>query len=611
MPGSRKTIVVSLALAAALVAAAWISFGALERYFLRQLAGQNEATLRLVSAGLDGALRRYDPLPGLIADKETIRQLLSGGASVNDFLAINTELKRIALEVGASDLYVMDASGLTIAASNYDLETSFVGRNFSFRPYFSGAIDGHPTRYFALGTTSLKRGYYFSSPVRDNGRVLGVVVLKIEVDALEESWRGPDTAVIVADKYGVIFMASQPDWLFKSLGPLDDTIRGEIKKSRRYPVERLGELAMKTLPSGVEGSPLRAISSAGRTDTLLSSARKMPEAGWTLHVLTPARTATASAAAAMAVALLATLLAGLIAGIVYQRRRQLILDFERQRRSREELKLRVEERTRDLNNANRQLQREVSERTQAEEQLRSTQNELIQAGKLAALGQMSAALSHELNQPLAAIKSYAENARAYLKLDKTGQATDNIGRISEMADRMAEFGRHLRNFARKPKQKIDVVNLAEVFAAVSQIMGARLKETGAELQIAPLKNETVVMGGSVRLQQVIINLINNALDAMAGMPEQHIEVTTTACGGKIEISVRDHGPGLEQSTADQIFDPFFTSKDVNEGLGLGLSISYNIVQDFGGSLRAANHPDGGAVFTVSLVDANSVRSAAE
>lgn len=608
---SPKSVIILSTIAIILVATAWISFGTVERYFLRQLAEQNNGTLRLVASGLDGALLRYEPLPALIADKRAVRQLLAGDAREDGIAEVNRKLKQIATDVGASDIYVMDASGLTTAASNFDLERSFIGRNFSFRPYFAEAAAGNPSRYFALGTTSLKRGYYFSTPVLDGTRVAGVVALKIEVDALEETWRRTSAKVIVADDHGVIFMASEPAWLFKSLTPLTDEARRQIESSRRYPVEKLGELTMRVSSSGIEGAPIRIIGDAGRSESFLSSRQNMPQAGWTVHVLTPAAAATASAATWMTVVVLVVLLVVLTAAIALQRRKRLILDIERQRRGREELELRVAERTSDLHDANRRLTAEVSERTHAEEQLRSTQRELVQAGKLAALGQMSASLSHELNQPLAAIKSYAENARGYLNIGKSDQAGDNIGRISEMADRMAELGNHLRNFARKPKQKIDVVDLADVLSAVRQIMAARLKETGATLHVEPLDAPMMVMGGSVRLQQVMINLINNALDAMSGKPEPKVEIAARSAGGKVEVSVRDHGPGIEQADLERIFDPFYTTKDINEGLGLGLSISFNIIQDFGGRLSAANHPEGGAVFKVSLVDAEAVRSAAE
>lgn len=608
---SPKSVIAVSGFVAVLVAVAWISFGTVERYFLRQLADENHGTLRLVASGLDGALLRYDPLPALVADKRIVRQLFASNFDEDGIAAVNNKLKQVATDVGASDIYVMDAKGLTIAASNFDLERSFIGRNFSFRPYFAEAAAGKSSRYFALGTTSLKRGYYFSAPVLDGGHVTGVVALKVEVGALEETWRRTSAKVIVSDDQGVIFMASEPGWLFKSLLPLTGEVRREIEDSRRYPVDKLGELPMRVASSGIEGSPIRTIGDVGTAEPFLSSRQDMPHAGWTLHVLTPVAAATAGAATLMAVVFLVLLLAALIVAIALQRRRRLVLDIEQQRRGREELERRVAERTSDLHDANRRLTAEVSERAHAEEQLRSTQRELVQAGKLAALGQMSASLSHELNQPLAAIKSYAENARSYLRIGKSDQAGDNISRISEMADRMAELGNHLRNFARRPKQKIDVVDLGEVLSAVSQIMTARLKETGATLHIEPLDKRMMVMGGSVRLQQVMINLINNALDAMVGMPDQIVEISTRGSGGKIEVSVRDHGPGIDQTDLEQIFDPFFTTKDVNEGLGLGLSISFNIIQDFGGHLSVANHPDGGAVFKASLVDAEAVRSAAE
>ncbi len=611
MMRSPKSIGAMLAIAVALMATAWICFDTAERYFLRQLANQNDGTLRLVSSGLDGALLRFDPIPALIADKRVVRQLLAEPSNNVLRAAANIELKRIVAEVAASDIYVMDDTGLTVAASNFDLERSFVGRNFNFRPYFAQAFSGRPARYFALGTTSLKRGYYFSAPVRNINNVSGVVAVKIEVDAFEENWKGNATKVIVSDDHGVIFMASEPGWLFKTLSPLTDQARRQIKTSRRYPVDKLEELDMHVEPSGIKGSVVREIGETGKRKIYLSNLQRTPAAGWTLHVLTPATAATGWAVTVTAVLLLAILLTALLAGIVLQRRKRMMRDIERQHRNQEELELRVEERTQDLHGANRRLREEVRERTNAEEQLRSAQRELVQAGKLAALGQMSAALSHELNQPLAAIKSYAENARAYLKLHKTDQAGENIGRISAMADRMAELGNHLRNFARKPKQKVDVVDLGEVFEAVSNIMGARLKESGACLDIKPLSERAMVMGGSVRLQQVIINLINNALDAMSGMPDQSVEISANAEKGNVTIAVRDHGPGIDQADIDQIFDPFFTTKDVNEGLGLGLSISFNIIQDFGGRLNVTNHADGGAVFTITLVDANAVRSAAE
>ncbi len=608
---SPRLIALSLVFLAALCGAAWVSFSTAERFFLGRLAEQNQATLRLVAAGLEGALSRYEPLPALIADKNEVAGLLSKQAQPGDTLAVNLELKRIVSDVRASDIYVMDRTGLTVAASNFDTDKSFTGRNFAFRPYFSDAVAGQPALYYAFGITSLKRGFFFSAPVRGDNGIIGVVAVKIEVEAIEDSWRGSATRVLVTDPSGIIFMASEPEWLFNSLTPLSDAQRQEIIDSRQYPTDRLAALPVETGEFPAQDMSRWQIGEGQQTRAYLSGNQPVSDIGLTLHVLTPMASVTGSAATVMAVVLLAMLLLALIAGVVLQRRRRLLSDMERQRRDREELELRVDERTRDLNEANSQLTIEVKERTNAEEQLRSTQRELIQAGKLAALGQMSAALSHELNQPLAAIKSYADNAKAYLNLGKADQASDNIGRISEMADRMAELGRHLRNFARKPKQKFETADLADVFDAVSQIMSARLKETGAQLEIQDFEEPVMVVGGSVRLQQVLVNLVNNALDAMNSLPKQRVEVTADFDGEEVQVVVRDFGRGIGQSDIDQIFDPFYTTKDVNEGLGLGLSISFNIIQDFGGHLSAANHPKGGAMFKVTLKRADAIRSAAE
>jgi len=246
------------------------------------------------------------------------------------------------------------------------------------------------------------------------------------------------------------------------------------------------------------------------------------------------------------------------------------------------------------------LRQEVEERRLTEKQLKKTQADLVQAGKLAALGQMSAALSHEFNQPLAAVKAYAENAGTFLDRDRTEEARDNITRISGMADRMAAISKHLRNFARRPQDKTGPVPMLAVIDDALELMRPRLETAGAVLSYHPPEAEVWVTGGRVRLQQVIVNLIGNALDAMAARTPPELDLSLSLDGARCRLDLRDHGPGLSDEALSQAFDPFFTTKDPGQGLGLGLSISYNIVRDFNGRLSAANHPQGGAVFTVEL-----------
>lgn len=603
-----KVIAVALLL---VLGAAWLGLGLTERFYFKQSAEQSSSTLRLAVAGLKGALSRYEPLPALIADKVDIKLLLANPHDSALVEAVNLQLRQIASEVEASDVYVMDMDGLTLAASNFDTDTSFVARNFSYRPYFKIAAEGGLGRYFALGTTSLKRGYYFAAPVRFAGRITGVVTVKINVDSFEASWRGNRNEIIVSDDKGIIFMSSRPEWHFKSLSPLSADARASIEASRQYPVSRLGGLPVSSERLDVADARVLSIAVADDSERFIANRMQMPEIGWTVHVLTPTAPATTQAYVAVLTAFLVVLLVGLMTAYLLQRRAVLFERINAQLEAQEELENRVNERTADLNKVNAQLRQEVEERTAAERQLRKTQADLMQAGKLAALGQMSAALSHEINQPLAAAKSYADNACAYLDRDRPKEARQNIGRISELVDRMAAISKHLRNFARKPQEKIGPIPLAVVINDAMEIMSGRLKARPATIKLDLPKTELWVQGGQVRLQQVLVNLISNALDATSeSTTAPDIFLSVAAVGKHVTIKVRDSGPGLPEDVIGQMFDPFFTTKGAGKGLGLGLSISYNIIKDFGGDLSASNHPDGGSEFTIMLDAAEPIAEVA-
>jgi len=260
----------------------------------------------------------------------------------------------------------------------------------------------------------------------------------------------------------------------------------------------------------------------------------------------------------------------------------------------------VRARTTDLDAANATLRREVGERRATEDRLRRSQKELVQAGKLAALGKMSAALSHEINQPLAAVKSYADNAARFLERERMEEVGTNIARISEMADRMAGISRHLREFARQPGERLRPIPVRETVAKAVEVVAPQMRERGVRVLLPPPEAETMALGGALRLQQVIVNLLTNAADAMAQAPRKEIDIGIATTPDDVSVTVRDHGSGIPDTAPEQMFEAFFTTKEAGIGMGLGLSISYNIVEDFGGRLEAANHLDGGVVFTVVL-----------
>ena len=352
------------------------------------------------------------------------------------------------------------------------------------------------------------------------------------------------------------------------------------------------------------------MTTADRREYLLLS-QYMPEADWTVNVLMDTASVRAQARTTVIAIVLFLCLAGLALAIVLQRRARLAERMRMQTEARNELEHRVEERTADLALVNQRIEEEIAERRLTELELRKTQADLIQAGKLAGLGQMSAALSHELNQPLAAAKTYADSAAMLIDLERVPEARDNVRRISGLIDRMASISRHLRNFARKPNEKLGSVALDAVIADTLEIVSARLKTADADLLIELGKDAALVNAGFVRLQQVLVNIITNAADAVEGLDDRRIHVLAERQDDKIILTIRDHGQGVPAAITERIFDPFYTTKGVGKGLGLGLSISYNIVKDFGGSLSVANHPDGGAVFRIELEAATAAREAAE
>ena len=578
------------------------------RSYMQEASSQANTALRLAVAALSGHLNRYQALPALIADHDDVKELVTRPRDRRLRGAVNLYLKEINELLKSSDIYVITPDGNTIAASNYDGPTSFVGENFSYRPYFQDALKGNQSRFYALGTTSLKRGYYFGAPVRVGGDIRGVIVFKVDIETIEASWQGGEYRIFVSDPEGIIFMSGNPAWLYAGILPLTPDRLARTEGSRRY-----ADATLRPLPvvqSELSGHRLLKVSEGGEREYLALS-HYMPEADWTVNVLTDTASVRTQALTTVAAVMLLLCLAGLAIAIIIQRRARLRERILMQEQAQEELERRVEERTADLARVNSQIEAEIAERRLTEQQLRQTQADLIQAGKLAGLGQMSAALSHEFNQPLAAAKTYADSAALLIERGRTAEASDNVRRISGLIDRMASISRHLRNFARKPNEKLGPVRLDEVMRDTLEIVAVRLKAADAEMD-TDLGDELAVLAGSVRLQQVLVNVISNAADAVEGLDDRKLSVRAWREGGRVVLTVRDRGAGVAPAVAERIFDPFYTTKGVGRGLGLGLSISYNIIKDFGGSLTVSNHPEGGAVFRIELAVAGETgREAAE
>ncbi len=607
----RRTLGFGL-LAVAAVGVIGVAYRWSEAYVLRDTAGLGRAAMTLHVENIRGWLGRYRALPHVYAQDAHMKALLRDPANPALIAAANRQLEVWNMATGAADTYVLDRTGTAIAASNWDQEATFVGRNYAFRPYYSQAMQGRLGRFFALGTQSGKRGYYFSHPVRDGNEIIGVTVVKAGVAAIEEELRASPHEIYVTGPAGVILLASHPDWRLKTIQPLDETALDRIRANRQFEIDRLKPVDFgppAQHPSGeklVVARPDRS-DSAPREFLYLSQA--MTVEGWTLHLLMDTRVARTQILTAVLLAASLLLAAALVGTLVWQRRRRLVERLSEREQAQITLERTVNERTADLRTANLLLEAEVVERKAAEEELRRAQTELIQAGKLAALGQMAAALSHEFNQPLTAIRTYADNAIAFLERGRDDDAQTNIGRISKLTERMAELSKHLSNFARKPRDTVDAVSLIGALHETLELLRGRLEAADIEPLIDAPDNAWV-LGGHVRLQHVIMNLVTNALDAVREQDRPQLSIAVQAGPQETRLVVEDNGQGISGESLEQIFDPFFTTKEVGQGLGLGLSISFNIVKDFGGTLRAENRQEGGARFTVTLQTAAAPAEAA-
>ena len=596
----RRIQVIAIVTSVALCLGAALAYPWLERAYEEQIGDRDRATLELATQNLRGALLRAEVLPALLAERPMLVRLLRDPENSGLVPFVNEQFRQTALSLDVSDVYVMDATGLTIAASSYRRERSFVGRNFAYRPYFTDALDGGLGRFHALGTTSGERGYFFAAPVQDGTDILGVVAVKIALDTYEATWAESGSTLIVRDMSNVIFLSDRADWHFRTLGPVAEAALETIAVTRQYPTDALSPLPARMRPLPGTSYDIVSIDTPEGRSAYVMQTGLIAAAGWRVSILSPIAPAQAQALTSLIISMLLALFALLVGLIIWQRRLQLEERLAERESAQARLETRVRERTTELGAANTLLRQQIEERVRTETQLRRTQAELVQAGKLAALGQMSAALSHEFNQPLAAVKAYAENAGTFLERGRTEDARENIRLIASMADRMASISKHLRNFARRPQDKTGPVPIRAVIDDAHELMRPRLDAAHAELRLEVPEQDIWVIGGRVRLQQVIVNLIGNALDAMEHLSEPQITLSLSQAMGRCHLALRDIGPGLSEDALAQAFDPFFTTKPPGKGLGLGLSISYNIVSDFNGRLTAANHPDGGALFCLEL-----------
>jgi two-component system C4-dicarboxylate transport sensor histidine kinase DctB len=525
---------------------------------------RNRAEIRstLYVGNLMSELQRASIVPQLLArDPQLIGALNSG-----DFSQSTQRLISFVDEIGAASLLLLDRDGRVVAAT----DRNRLGENHRQASFFVEGLRGAST---VFTTSEREQGGYafaYSRKVQDKGTALGVIVVMVDLAKLERQWAGVADAVLITDSEGKIILSTEPRW------------RGLAESEA---------LARQSAPSAIERAirvtqdwSALPIDAYLRGEAVMRVETRVPFRGWRMVTFTTYASVRERVNGVLALEIMG--FAILLAGVFWamnRKARSRVLFFQRE--------------SAELRRLNVRLQREIAERRRAEANLQVAEQTLAQSSKLAALGEMSAAVSHELNQPLAAMKTYLAGARLLVSRKRPEEALSSFQRIDDLIERMGAITRQLKSYARKGGTQFEPVDARAAVESALSMMEPQLSVREVVIAKTLPSTPALVWGDRMRLEQVIINLLRNALDATKQAEDPQVDVLL-AVGDTIRLTVRDNGPGIED--LDALFEPFYTTKEPGDGVGLGLAISSGIVSDFGGRLTARNTSAGGAVFEVDL-----------
>ncbi|ODN72628.1 sensor histidine kinase [Methylobrevis pamukkalensis] len=553
--------------------------------------------LAFAASQIQNEIGRQDHIHRIIALDPDVKDVLKATPPRPGSYPLHRKLAMIGTEANTAAIYVVARNGMVISASDNTSATSVLGTSHLSRPYFLTAISQGSAAFFGIDPATGRTSYFLAEAVRetDGGNVIGLTVVKIDFSDLEASWEAVGEKIIVTDENGVVLLTGTPAWRYKTLAPLTSPLKAEIVYSDRYVDQRLDPLDIVTLDD-TEPDRMVRIREPGGTSTYLVQHTRLFEHGWTVRRLTDVGPLQTTERDGAIIGGTLAALAVMLALYVGQRQRALSIS----RRAQARLQWAVELRTRELREANKTLHAEFTEQRRMEAQLRQIQGELLQAGKMAALGQMSAALAHEINQPLTAIATFTASARI---LDTRGDRTAvraNLDEIAGLTERMARITSNLKRFARKGQGDPAVpLHLRDAVDRVLILVGPQARSAGIAIE-SRIDADAEVIATPVLLEQVILNLLQNAMDALSGAPDPRIRIEAAARGEEAVLRIVDNGAGIAEDVLDRLFEPFFTTKPSGVGLGLGLSISHGIIESFGGRLTAANLAGGGAEMVIVL-----------
>ena len=531
--------------------------------FTETTRNRADVRLTLYSANLVSELQRNSIVPQLLArDPELMRALAS-----RDFSLSTQRLLSYVQEIGAASLLLFDTEGRVVAAT----DRTRIGESHRADLHFVEAIRAPSTVFTTTQAPTGGYAFLYARKIESQGTALGVIAVEVDLARLERSWAGTQDAVLVTDSEGTIILATEPRW------------RGR---------DEAAALAQQSAPSAIQRA-LRATQDwAARPadaylagEAVLRREMRVPFQGWRIVAYTAYASVRERVNAVLALEIMGfAILLALGFWVSSRKTASRLRLFQRE--------------SAELRALNARLQREIAEREKVERTLEVAEQTLAQSSKLAVLGEMSAAVSHELNQPLAAMKTYLAGARLLLQRKRTEEALSSFQRIDDLIDRMGAITRQLKSFARKGGEAFEPFDARAALSSALAMMEPQLKTRKVAITRALPPEPAMILGDRLRYEQVIINLLRNALDATRDRPDPVIDLILVGTGDAVALTVRDNGPGI--ADLDKLFEPFFTTKAPGDGVGLGLAISSGIVNDLGGRLTAHNATGGGAVFEVVL-----------
>ncbi|MEP3786290.1 ATP-binding protein [Ascidiaceihabitans sp.] len=544
----------------------WASFS----LFKSQEIEKAQARLTLYRSTLETELRHFAHLPFLLSLDPVVTRTLAGGPTK----PLDYRLARFAQSAGLDAIYLMDDTGDTISASNAKGPNSFKGQNYAFRPYFQAAQQGELGEFYGIGVTTGIPGYFYAMPVRPPETDLdGVIAIKIDLSAVQETWQASGERIILANNDGVVLLASDPDWRYKTMAQLSAQQRSRILTSRQFGTEHLNPLDW-TFDNA------RQTATVGQERLLYLSTSDLPNS-WTLHFFVPGDQAVTRAWLVTGGFLTLALMLFSLAQVNRLRRVRSAL----QKSEREETELR---------SANARLAIEIEDRRAAQRNLQKTQAELERAGRLAALGQLASSVTHELGQPIAAMKNQL------VASEMTVGPSPLSNKMQNLVDRMESITRQLKFFSRKGRDSFERFDLCEAMDAALELLEPSIKDRQAHIDFVRPVEATTVMANKLRIEQVMTNIVRNALDAVYDADVRRIEIAMGQTSRDVWFTVADTGHGLRGKTLDDLQEPFATTRESGEGMGLGLTITAGVVTDHGGTIQADDRSTGGTVFCVTL-----------